>query len=135
MSIETANSVHPCTKYSPYELRLAQAKLLALVARADGKVPDIEDMVAGSAIETLAAEDVFHLKHLYNKISLDTEQDVDLEETAALLESASFQEKLSLIRMLSSIAACDGDIRVLEQAIITKMMHALRLTTSILQAD
>lgn len=113
------------------ELRLVQAKLLATMSTIDGKVLDVENLMADSMLELMDRKDVFKLKQLYLEELENPNPEHSLDEIIAFMERAPIHERISLLKMLSSLATCDGELHKDEELFLKSAMRKLSVIVQV----
>lgn len=109
------------------ELQIVQAKLLAAIARADGKVLQIENLVAEFQISSMGKSELDQVKQLYLS---ELDRKVTAENLAKIIDvmkRARFADRMSLIKMLSAIAVSDGELHPDELQFIKSTMNSLKV--------
>ncbi len=129
---------HKTKSYNPadlpltnIELRLVQAKLLATMSTIDGKVLDVENLMANSMLELMDRKDVFKLKQLYLEELENPNSEHSLDEIIAFMERAPIHERISLLKMLSSLATCDGELHKDEELFLKSAMRKLSVIVQV----
>lgn len=133
---------HKTKSYNPadlpltnIELRLVQAKLLATMSTIDGKVLDVENLMANSMLELMDRKDVFKLKQLYLEELENPNSEHSLDEIIAFMERAPIHERISLLKMLSSLATCDGELHKDEELFLKSAMRKLSVIVQVGKTD
>lgn len=116
---------------SNLELRQVQARLLAIMSRIDGKVMDVENLMAESMIELMDKKEVHALKELYEKELEKPQSQETLHEVISYMQDAPVQERISLLKMLSSLAICDGEFHSNEEAFLKSAMRKLSVIVQV----
>jgi uncharacterized tellurite resistance protein B-like protein len=122
------NSELPLTNV---EIRLIQAKLLAIMSRIDGRILEVENLVAESMLELMDQKEVFKLKTLYLEELEKPQKEEDIDEIVEFMNRAPVQERISLLKMLSSLAICDGEIHENEEQFLKNTMRRLKVIVQI----
>lgn len=122
----------PITKV---ELRLVQARLLAIMSNIDGKVMDIENFMAESILELMDEEETHKLTTLYEEELENEHSQETIDEVIEFMKRASVEERVSLMQMLSSLAICDGEIHANEEALLKSAMKKLSVIVQIAKPD
>ena len=122
----------PITKV---ELRLVQARLLAIMSNIDGKVMDIENFMAESMLELMDEEESHKLTTLYEEELENEHSEESIDEVIEFMKRASVEERVSLLQMLSSLAICDGEVHVNEEALLKSAMKKLSVIVQIAKPD
>lgn len=122
------NSELPLTSV---EIRLIQAKLLAIMSRIDGRILEVENLVAESMLELMDHKEVFKLKTLYLEELEKPQKEEDVNEIVEFMNRAPVQERISLLKMLSSLAICDGEIHENEEQFLKNTMRRLKVIVQI----
>ena len=97
---------------------LLQSDLLAGMARADGKVLDIENTVAEAYFAQENSDKVELVRSHYNYVVQDDETDVRMGTVMSFMGKLSLEEKYKLLRCLSAVAICDGELHPKEASLI-----------------
>lgn len=118
------------TDHTTPEYYALLVSLMAKMSKADGKVLDIENF---TALAVLQSDDQIDTsvqsaaEHQYRKAT-NSRGTLDLTETEkAQLVTLSPSDRLSLIRTLAGIAACDGSVHLNEQAILDEVTLAMQM--------
>lgn len=113
------------------ELRLVQARLLASMSTIDGKVLDIENLMADSMLELMDKEDVYKLKQLYLEEIKKPNLEYNIDEIINFMKRAPIDERISLLKMLSALATCDGELHKDEELFLKSVMRKLSVIVQI----
>lgn len=113
------------------ELRLVQARLLAAMSNIDGKILDVENLMADSMLELMDKEDVYKLKQLYLEELKKTDTEYSIDEIVEFMKRAPVDERISLLNMLSSLATCDGELHKNEELFLKSAMRKLSVIVQI----
>jgi uncharacterized tellurite resistance protein B-like protein len=106
---------------------LLQSDLLAGMARADGKVLGIENMVAETYFEQQDNQQSTLVKQHYDYIVQDEDTDARLSTVMGFMKKLSTEDKYKLLRCLSAVAVCDGDLDPRELAIIQQFAKVMEI--------
>jgi len=120
---------------SNLELRQIQARLLAIMSRIDGKVMDVENLMAESMIELMDKKEVNALKELYDAELEKPQSQQTLEDVMSYMQDAPVQERISMLKMLSSLAICDGEFHSNEEAFMKSAMRKLSVIVQVGNPD
>ena len=107
------------------EQLLQQSELLACMSRADGKVLDIENIFASTYLEKLDTEKSSLVKSHYDYVVQADETDERLFSIMHLMANYPREEKYRLLRCLSALAICDGELHPKETAFIEQLADAM----------
>ena len=113
------------------ELRLVQARLLASMSTIDGKVLDIENFMADSMLELMDKEDVYKLRQLYLEELKNPNLEHSLDEIIEFMKRAPINERISLLKMLSALATCDGELHKNEELFLKSAMRKLSVIVQV----
>lgn len=113
------------------ELRLVQARLLAAMSNIDGKILDVENLMADSMLELMDKEDVYKLKQLYLEELKKPDTEYSIDEIIEFMKRAPVNERISLLNMLSSLATCDGELHKNEELFLKSAMRKLSVIVQI----
>lgn len=113
------------------ELRLVQARLLATMSNIDGKILDVENLMADSMLELMDKEDVYKLKQLYLEELNKPNPEYSIDEIIDFMKRAPIDERISLLKMLSSLARCDGELHKDEELFLKSVMRRLSVIVQI----
>lgn len=113
------------------ELRLIQARLLAIMSVIDGKVLDIENLLADSMLELMDKEEVYKLKQLYLEELENPDLEENLDDIIEFMKRAPLQERISILKMLSSLAICDGEMHENEETFLKSAMKKLQVIVQV----
>jgi len=113
------------------ELRLVQARLLAAMSNIDGKILDVENLMADSMLELMDKEDVYKLKQLYLEELKKPDTEYSIDEIIEFMKRAPVDERISLLNMLSSLATCDGELHKNEELFLKSAMRKLSVIVQI----
>ncbi len=113
------------------ELRLVQARLLAMMSGIDGKVLEVENLMAESMLELMDKKEAYELKKIYEEELEKTQDEETLQEVIEFMQRAPIQERVSMLKMLSSLAICDGEVHENEEAFLKSAMRKLKVIVQI----
>ncbi len=113
------------------ELRLVQARLLAMMSGIDGKVLEVENLMAESMLELMDKKEAYELKKIYEEELEKTQDEETLQEVIEFMQRAPIQERVSMLKMLSSLAICDGEVHENEVAFLKSAMRKLKVIVQI----
>ena len=113
------------------ELRMVQARLRAIMSGIDGKVLEVENLVAESMLELLDKKEAYELKTLYKEELEKPQTDETLQEVISFMQRAPIHERVSILKMLSSLAICDGEVHENEEAFLKSAMRKLKVIVQI----
>ena len=109
---------------------LLQSDLLAGMARADGKVLDIENTVAATYFEQQSSENSELVKQHYDYVLQEEFTDARLSTVMSFMNKLTIDEKYKLLRCLSAVAICDGELDERELALIKQFAKAMDIDPS-----
>lgn len=109
---------------------LLQSDLLAGMARADGKILEIENMVASTYFEQRDHEKSRLVKSHYDYVLQDETTDSRLSTVMSFMSKLDREDKYKLLRCLSAVAVCDGHVDPRELAIINQFAEAMDIDPS-----
>lgn len=118
------------TKVNSLADLLLQSDLLAGMARADGKVLGIENMVAETYFEQQDNGKSGLVKQHYDYVLQDEDTDTRLSTVMGFMKKLSKEDKYKLLRCLSAVAVCDGDLDPRELAIIQQFAKVMEIDPS-----
>lgn len=113
------------------ELRLVQARLLAIMSNADGRVVEIEKLLSESILELMDRDDFYKLKTLYEEELLISHDKNSVNEVLGFMKRATLKEKINLMQILSSLATCDGELHEREEKLLKHAMVQLQVIIGI----
>lgn len=113
------------------ELRLVQARLLATMSTIDGKVLDVENLMADSMLELMDKKDIYKLKQLYLEELKNPNLEHSLDEIVEFMKRAPVNERISLLKMLSALAICDGELHKNEELFLKSAMRKLSVIVQV----
>ncbi len=113
------------------ELRLVQARLLASMSNIDGKVLDVENLMADSMLELMDKKDIYKLKQLYLEELSNPNLEHSLDEIVEFMKRAPINERISLLKMLSALAICDGELHKNEELFLKSAMRKLSVIVQV----
>lgn len=108
------------------EKEIMQAKLFAAMSQADGVVLDVEKLVSGALIEQVSNDTHKELWKEYSQSLSDAGNEKEIREHFKGLKAEPLSVRLGVLKMLSTIAMCDGMFHGLEKSLIdiaTKEMN------------
>ncbi len=117
------------------EIRLIQAKLLAMMSSIDGRVLEVENLVAESMLELMDRKEAYQLKALYMEELQKPQTEETIDDIIEFMKRAPLQERISLLKMLSSLAICDGEVHENEEAFLKNAMRKLKVIVQIGNPD
>lgn len=109
---------------------LLQSDLLAGMARADGKILEIENIVASAYFEQKNHEKSGLVKSHYDYVLQDETTDSRLSTVMSFMSKLDREDKYKLLRCLSAVAVCDGHVDQRELAIINQFAEAMDIDPS-----
>lgn len=112
-----------------------RAELLSMVAKADGKVMDIENLTAETILENSGSIHEVFAKDLYNwsvKTTLETDEQ---ENLYSQLKNLPVAEKVSIVSSLWAVAASDGEIHPKERSTIKELMELMDVDPNLINAS
>lgn len=104
---------------------LLHSDLLAGMARADGKVLDIENVIASSYFEQENLDKSDLVKIHYDYVLHDEDSDTRLSMVMSFMSKLNLEDKHKLLRCLSAIAISDGELHPKELALIRQFAEAM----------
>lgn len=110
------------------------AEMLAAVAKADGKVLDIENLNASELLDCMASSDCEEARATYQaaiNIWSDNRDLIQLGELELVLEEMDMPARVELLRSCWYLAKCDGELHPSEEALIMRMAESLGVTKEI----
>lgn len=113
------------------ELRLVQARLLATMSTIDGKVLNVENLMADSMLELMDKKDIYKLKQLYLEELKNPNLEHSLDEIVEFMKRAPVNERISLLKMLSALAICDGELHKNEELFLKSAMRKLSVIVQV----
>lgn len=119
------NDVYNIQKSAQVEFAFLQARLLAAVTDADGKILPVENFTAEATIEQMDKGTLNDLRKCYES-ALDSAAPFVLSEPEkTVLKNLAKTEKSKLAGKLSALAKCDGVIHQKEQELIRDVMEVM----------
>ena len=109
------------------EQLLQQSELLACMSRVDGKVLDIEKVFAETYLEKLDTEKSSLIKSHYDFVVQADETDSRLSSIMDFMANYTREEKYRLLRCLSALAICDGELHPKETDLIKQFANAMEI--------
>jgi uncharacterized tellurite resistance protein B-like protein len=109
------------------EALLLQSDLLAGMARVDGKVLDIESVFASTYLEHLNTEKSALVKSHYDYVVQNDETDGRIDSVMEKMSYYPNEEKYRILRCLSALAICDGELHPNEAAMLKKFADAMNI--------
>lgn len=106
---------------------LLQSDLLAGMARADGKVLEIEGSVAETYFQDEGNSKSELVKQHFDYVVQDEETDLRISTVMSFMSKLSNDEKYKLLRCLSAVAICDGELHPKESALIKQFAKAMNI--------
>lgn len=124
---EQAKEISNTENSTKLEDLLLQSDLMAGMARADGKVLEVEKAVSQSFIESQYGEKASLVKRHYDYVLQEDETDNRLGTVMSFMKKLDEEDKYKLLRCLSSVAVCDGELDPRELEIIRKFAEAMEI--------
>lgn len=112
-----------------------RAELLSMVAKADGKVKEVENLTAETILENSGSIHEVFAKDLYNWSVKTTLQNDEQENLFEQLSTLPLEEKISIINSLWAVAASDGEIHPKERSIIKELMKLMGVDENLINAS
>lgn len=109
---------------------LLQSDLLAGMARADGKVLDVETLVANAYFQDENENKSDLVKSHFTYVAQDDDTDLRMNTVMSFMTRLSNDEKHKLLRCLSALAICDGELHPKELGFIKKFAKAMDINIS-----
>ena len=110
-----------------FEKQLLQSDLFAELARADGKILDAETLVASGFIGGENSPFVELMKSNFENKIHDDDFKLDFDEIKEFMARISTEEKKKILRSLSALAICDGELHENEQKLIEQFTQAMQV--------
>lgn len=104
---------------------LLQSDLLAAMSRADGKVLGIENVVASSYFDNKNPEASKLVKSHYDYVVQDEDTDTRLNTVMSFMTKLNTKDKHQLLRCLSAVAICDGELDQRELKILKQFAKVM----------
>lgn len=104
---------------------LLQSDLVAGMARADGKVLDVENLVAESYFDQEDPEKSGLVKSHYAYVVNDEDTDSRVTTVLSFMANLEREDKYKLLRCLSAVAICDGELHPKELALLKQFAFAM----------
>ncbi len=103
------------------------AHLFASMTCADDKIRDIENFTAEVFLEDYNKEDIERIKDVYRASLKNYGEAERAEIIQSFVVGFTDKQKISLLRSLCAVAACDGEVHPEEQYIIKSFMAAMEI--------
>ena len=115
------------------DFAILKADLLAMMTQADGEVLEIEKSVSKAILDMVDTKNLRYYSegHIKSQFLNSLKQDSDInicEADQELLRNLSLYEQSKLIKELSAIATCDGNLHHKEKRLIENLMTIMGLT-------
>lgn len=107
------------------EALLLQSDLMAGMARADGRVLDVENLIAESYIDTENITNSEQVKSHYTSVVDDENTDTRVSTIMSFMANLSLDDKYRLLRCLSAIAMCDNELHPKEADLLKQFAKAM----------
>jgi uncharacterized tellurite resistance protein B-like protein len=109
---------------------LLQSDLFAGMARADGKILDIEKSVSSTYFDQADSAKSELVKSHYDYVVQDDDTDNRLSTVMSFMSNLSIDDKYKLLRCLSAVAICDGELDPRELDILKQFAKAMDIDPS-----
>lgn len=109
---------------------LLQSDLFAAMARADGKILDIEKSVSSAYFDQKDPEKSELVKSHYDYVVHDEDTDTRLSTVMSFMSNLNVDDKYKLLRCLSAVAICDGELDPRELDILKQFAKAMGIDQS-----
>lgn len=109
---------------------LLQSDLLAGMARADGKILEVENTVASTYFEQKDSEKSNLVKAHYDYVIQDESTDARISTVMSFMSKLDREDKYKLLRCLSAVAVSDGHLDKKEIDIINQFAKAMDIDQS-----
>lgn len=114
-------------------IRSTQARLLAMITSADGKIRDIELKVANAMFSVLEPDQAKSLNERFLEELEVLSSHEEFDTLLNVITKAPVSERISFVKMLAMVAACDGEVHEKEETLIARAMEALKVNVAITQ--
>lgn len=125
MSERKTNLAEENYEEASLEELLLQSDLLAGMTRADGRILPIEKMVASEYLNEKNSKKSALLSQHFDYVVNDETTDVRVNTVIGFMSKLDVEDKYKLLRCLSAVAMCDGELDPREFSLIKQFAKAM----------